>query len=99
MRTKSALSMKKATKDLFLSSSSSCSTFFCKGDIHTAHMTHALTQAASGAGEVPGMTYLACLLVEGNVCLHAKRPVDVDSIFVQLEQEDNENKDGIHHAE
>lgn len=98
MRTKSALSMKKATNDLFLSSSKASSIFFCKGDTQTTHMTQRHVMMAAGASNWP-LTYLARLLVEGDICLDAQRPIDVDNILVELEQEHNENKDGIQHGE
>ena len=44
-------------------------------------------------------TYLTGRLDEGNVGFHPQRPLDMNSIFVQLEQEDNKDKDSIQHSE
>lgn len=44
-------------------------------------------------------TYLAGLFDEGDVGFDPQRPVDMDSVFVELEQEDNNDKDSIHHDE
>lgn len=44
-------------------------------------------------------TYLTGCLHEGNVGFHPQRPLNMNSIFVQLEQEDNKDKDSIHHTE
>ena len=37
--------------------------------------------------------------VKGDVLLHAKGPVQVDFVLVEGEEEDDEDKDGVDHAE
>lgn len=49
--------------------------------------------------EKQGHTYLARSLDEGDVGFDPQGPGDVNCIFVELEQEDNKNKDSIHHSE
>ncbi len=45
------------------------------------------------------MTYFVCLLDKGDVLANAERPVDVNLILVEGEEEDNENKEGIDEVE
>lgn len=45
------------------------------------------------------MTHLKVCLTISDVGLDPKYPVDVNDILVQLEQEGDEDKDGIHHDE
>ena len=42
-------------------------------------------------------SYLACFR-EGGILADAKRPVQVDFVLVQCQQEDDQNKNGVHHA-
>lgn len=93
MSTKSALSMKKLKNDLFLSSFNSISACFCGRE--TRH-THRGGRHRAGPAHT---TYLAGRLDEGDVGFHPQRPIDVDNVFVELEQEDNKDKDSIHHSE
>ena len=46
-----------------------------------------------------GGLYLVGVPVKGDVLLHAKGPVQVDFVLVEGEEEDDEDKDGVDHAE
>lgn len=63
------------------------------------HGTHIEGGTAAGPGQHTPTTYLAGRLDEGDVGFHPQRPLDVDHVFVELEQEDNKDKDSIHHSE
>lgn len=43
--------------------------------------------------------YLRGAFVKRDVRLDAERPLDVQQVFVQLQQKDDENEEGVHHKE
>ncbi len=45
------------------------------------------------------VTHLRCFFDVGNVGLDTQRPVNVQGTFVQLEQEDDQDEEGIEHEE
>lgn len=43
--------------------------------------------------------YLCCLLYKGDICLDPERPIYMKHVLIELQQENNENKQCIEHEE